>query len=202
MKSGIKCGWHRRTIDGPDAAKVLRQRYPAGMPVEEVTAIIEPVASALDYAHRNGLLHRDVKPANILLAAPEEDGQRCHPRCSERVRAIDLQYSNILRTSLFPIESWNRSLTPDYSEDLPISCSNLGDLPTEIARVDGTAAEYVLIRALDTNVTEGELRRSHGQLVVVSGRINGWVSISVEGYQLDAENSRGETARVGPPGAR
>ena len=78
----------------------------------------------------------------------------------------------------------------DYSEDLPISCSNLGDLPPEIARVDGTAAEYVLIRALDTNVTEGELRRSHGQLVVVSGRINGKVSISVEAYQLDAENSR------------
>ena len=78
----------------------------------------------------------------------------------------------------------------DYSEDLPISCSNLGDLPPEVARVDGTAAEYVLIRALDTNVTEGELRRSHGQLVVVSGRINGKVSISVEAYQLDAENSR------------
>jgi serine/threonine protein kinase/ABC-type branched-subunit amino acid transport system substrate-binding protein len=63
-------------VDGPDAAKLLRQRYPAGMPVEEVIAIIEPVASALDYAHRSGLLHRDVKPANILLAAPEEDGQR------------------------------------------------------------------------------------------------------------------------------
>jgi len=78
----------------------------------------------------------------------------------------------------------------DYSEGLPISCSNLGDLPAEIARVDGTAAEYVLIRALDTDVTEGELRRSHGQLVVVSGRINGKVSISVEAYQLDAENSR------------
>lgn len=63
-------------VDGPDAAKLLRQRYPAGMPVDELITIIEPVASALDYAHRNGLLHRDVKPANILLAAPEEDGQR------------------------------------------------------------------------------------------------------------------------------
>ena len=63
-------------VDGPDAAKLLRQRYPAGMPVDELITLIEPVASALDYAHRNGLLHRDVKPANILLAAPEEDGQR------------------------------------------------------------------------------------------------------------------------------
>lgn len=77
-----------------------------------------------------------------------------------------------------------------YSEDLPVSCSNLGDLPPDLAQVDGTAAEYVLIRALDTDVTMGELERSHGQLVVVSGRINGKISISVEAYELGAENSK------------
>jgi hypothetical protein len=77
-----------------------------------------------------------------------------------------------------------------YSEDLPVSCSNLGDLPPDLARADGTPAEYVFIRAVDTNVTVGELQRSHGQLVVVSGRINGKISISVEAYQLGAENSK------------
>lgn len=77
-----------------------------------------------------------------------------------------------------------------YSEDLPVSCSNLGDLPSELAQIDGTTAEYVFIRGLDTNVTIGELERSHGQLVVVSGRINGLISISVEAYQLGAENSK------------
>lgn len=77
-----------------------------------------------------------------------------------------------------------------YSEDLPVSCSNLGDLPSDLACADGTPAEYVLVRALDTNVTEGELQRSHGQLVVVSARINGKVSISVEAYQLGAENTK------------
>lgn len=76
-----------------------------------------------------------------------------------------------------------------YSEDLPVSCSNLGDLPAELARVDGTPAESVFIRALDTNVTMGELQRSHGQLVVVSGRINGKISVSIEAYQLGAQNS-------------
>ena len=77
-----------------------------------------------------------------------------------------------------------------YSDGLPVSCSNLGDLPPDLGRVDGTDAEYVFIRALDTNVTLHELKRSKGQLVVVSGRINGKVSIAVEAYQLGAENSK------------
>ncbi len=51
-------------VDGLDAARLLAERYPAGMPDEEVARIVTAVASALDYAHRQGLLHRDVKPAN------------------------------------------------------------------------------------------------------------------------------------------
>ena len=41
------------------------------MPPDEVVRIISAVAEALDYAHSRGLLHRDVKPANILLADPD-----------------------------------------------------------------------------------------------------------------------------------
>ena len=54
-------------VDGPDAAGLMRSRYPAGMPPAEALDILRAVASALDYAHGRGLLHRDVKPANILL---------------------------------------------------------------------------------------------------------------------------------------
>jgi serine/threonine-protein kinase len=35
--------------------------------VEQATRIIEQVAGALDYAHRRGFVHRDVKPANIFV---------------------------------------------------------------------------------------------------------------------------------------
>lgn len=63
-------------IDGADAGRLLRERYPAGMPVDEVVVITAAIAEALDYAHGRGILHRDVKPANILLALPDDEGQR------------------------------------------------------------------------------------------------------------------------------
>jgi len=63
-------------VDGTDAAQLMRDRYPAGMPVEEASAIVTAIASALDYAHEHGLLHRDVKPANILLGQSDRAGKR------------------------------------------------------------------------------------------------------------------------------
>jgi serine/threonine-protein kinase len=63
-------------VEGTDAARLLRDRYPDGMARGEVAEIISAVADALDYAHQRNLLHRDVKPANILLANPESSDQR------------------------------------------------------------------------------------------------------------------------------
>ncbi|WP_084529882.1 serine/threonine-protein kinase [Nocardia crassostreae] len=51
-------------IDGIDAASV----NPVTLPPERAVQIIEGVAAALGYAHSRGVLHRDVKPANIILA--------------------------------------------------------------------------------------------------------------------------------------
>lgn len=63
-------------VEGTDASRLLKERYQDGMPLSQVCAILHAVAGALDYAHDRGLLHRDVKPANILLTHPGDDDQR------------------------------------------------------------------------------------------------------------------------------
>ena len=54
-----------RYVAGGDALSLLHREGP--LPPGRVAAIISPVASALDAAHRAGLVHRDVKPSNMLV---------------------------------------------------------------------------------------------------------------------------------------
>ncbi len=47
----------------------LLERYPGGLPLADVRAIARAVLEALEFSHRRGVVHRDVKPANVLFDA-------------------------------------------------------------------------------------------------------------------------------------
>jgi tRNA A-37 threonylcarbamoyl transferase component Bud32 len=52
-------------IDGQDLGTLMSQQH--GLPLEKVVQIARQIASALDYAHQQGFVHRDVKPSNVML---------------------------------------------------------------------------------------------------------------------------------------
>ena len=71
-------------LEGDSLANLLES---GRLPAERACAIVAQVAEALDYAHERGVVHRDVKPANILIA---DDG---------RVKLADFGVAKVLAAS-------------------------------------------------------------------------------------------------------
>jgi serine/threonine-protein kinase len=70
--SGLDAESHRHYIvmefvDGPSAADMLREHK--RLELEEAINVVRDACHGLDYAHRAGVVHRDVKPGNLLVAS-------------------------------------------------------------------------------------------------------------------------------------
>src|SRR4051812_12402894 len=56
-------------LEGETLAARLSRCYEQPLPLKDVLRFAIQIADALDQAHRHGVVHRDVKPANIMLTA-------------------------------------------------------------------------------------------------------------------------------------
>jgi serine/threonine protein kinase len=117
-----------RFVQGGDVRSLLRRDGP--LTPERAASIFSPVASALDAAHAVGLVHRDVKPANILLDR--------RPGRPEHVYLSDFGLSKSAEVSLGLTAAGQFLGTPDYTAPEQIE-----GLP-----VDGRTDQYALACAV------------------------------------------------------
>ena len=59
-----------KLIEGPDLSVLLAKQ--GALPLQQAVSLLLPIAEALDAAHEQDLIHRDVKPSNVLLE-PQKD---------------------------------------------------------------------------------------------------------------------------------
>lgn len=77
-----------RYVEGGDADRLLRA-HPRGLDPARAVRLIADAAAALDHAHRHGVLHRDVKPGNLLVESDHRHGERALLTDFGIARALD-----------------------------------------------------------------------------------------------------------------
>lgn len=64
-------------VAGVSLADLLAEAGGRGLPAAEALELLDQVASALDFAHQHGVVHRDVRPASVMVALAEGPRRAC-----------------------------------------------------------------------------------------------------------------------------
>jgi hypothetical protein len=126
-----------RLVPGPDLGSILRLEAP--LSVDRTLGLARQLADALDAAHRKGLVHRDVKPANVLVERDQdgapEPAWEAHPRDAPPERAVLVDFG--LTRRIGESAAWSRAGplgTADYMAPEQI----------DPGTADGRADQYAL----------------------------------------------------------
>src|SRR3954447_8013954 len=96
--------WHdqlyivQKLIEGPNLQEVIQHESPLSL--ARTVASVSQVADALDEAHGHRVVHRDVKPANILLDEPSSNGAE-HVYLADFGLTLGMEGTHLTRTGSF-----------------------------------------------------------------------------------------------------
>ena len=141
-----------RFVAGDDLRVIVGRE--GSMPPRRAVAFISPVASALDAAHAAGLVHRDVKPANMLVDVG--------PGRPEHVYLSDFGVARGVLTSGGLTRAGQFLGTPDYAAPEQISGGS----------VDGRADQYALACVAYTLLTGSVLFRREVPMAVLYAHLS------------------------------
>ena len=74
-------------------------------------------------------------------------------------------------------------------EGLPIGCSNAGEMPPSLSRIDGNEADFFIGRMIENGVTEAAFARRGGHLALGVTITNGTAAISIASWKVGGPNS-------------
>lgn len=147
-------------IPGMDLRKMVRHQGPLSM--ELAASIISQVAAGLQHAHEQGLIHRDVKPGNILVtpdghaklsdlglagsleASSEQDPRALDPRFGKIVGTADYLSPDHITSPRNPTPSWDI-----YSLGCTLYYAVTGKVPFPGGSTSDKARAHCQLRPLD-----------------------------------------------------
>jgi eukaryotic-like serine/threonine-protein kinase len=94
-------------VDGPNLRQLLNE-HPGGLPLRDVIQIFIQIADVLSFAHTAGMLHRDLKPDNILLTSSVKGN------VPYRAIVTDFGLVKLARDSIFETQTGISIGTPAY----------------------------------------------------------------------------------------
>ncbi|GAC1581775.1 MAG: hypothetical protein NVS3B20_12500 [Polyangiales bacterium] len=126
-------------LEGVTLEALIEHEHAQPWPIERVLTLLEPIARALEIAHRRNIAHRDVKPANIFIVGDPDSDQML-------IKLLDFGIAKVVQTAadkgFTKTSGLVTSFTPGYGA------------PEQFSRTHGATGPWTDVYALGLIVTE------------------------------------------------